>query len=834
MGDARLKFYGRVLDAAGVGGWEYEVGTRTLTWTPVTSIIHDLEPGEQPTLEGAIAFYAPEARPVMAEAVDRAIRTGESWDLELPVITARGRAIWVRACGQAVREDGQTILLTGAFQDVTARRDMLAKIERLSVVAQEATNAVIITDPAGRTEWVNRSFERMTGYALADLVGRNTQNLLHGPLTEKAALRELAEKSARGESLETELLAYSRNGRTFWLSVNTAPIRDGAGTLTGFIAVASDISARRRAEDEARMQSQERQRAEALLRDILEALPNAVSAYDAQERLLLSNKAYADMFPIEARLARPGRQRADLIREAALQGQYPEAGDTACAREAWFAAYLRRDLADGGAGTLALPDGRFVQEQQRRSPSGNLVRVHTDTSDLKRAEEALRAQAYRDTLTKLPNRRSLLAALETLRPQADAIAATFCALTVFDVDFFKDINDSLGHDVGDDLLSEVARRLMLLMRPGDLPARLGGDEFAILFGGDGGETRIRSRMDEITAALCAPMTLRGRVLGITISAGVTLVGDDGRSPAALLKNADLALYEAKRSGRARWCWFRPEQSAALERRTRLSVALRGALQHSTVDVALQPKRLLAGGHVGFEALARWHDGCAWQAPAEFVDAAEDTGILVQLGRTVTELALARIRALRDLGYDTGRVAINVKGRQLLDGAFVDDTMDALRRHDLGPGDLEFEVTEAVLLGNAAGRVEQVLRALRALGIGLALDDFGTGYASLAHVSRLPFDRLKIDRSFVAEIGLGPRGGVIARSVIALARSLDMQSVAEGVETQAQMDFLAAEGCDAAQGYLIARPMLTVAAAAGYLDRQDGAGRRTLLTLVRGG
>jgi EAL domain-containing protein (putative c-di-GMP-specific phosphodiesterase class I) len=249
-------------------------------------------------------------------------------------------------------------------------------------------------------------------------------------------------------------------------------------------------------------------------------------------------------------------------------------------------------------------------------------------------------------------------------------------------------------------------------------------------------------------------------------------------------------------------------------------ALRNALVQNQFMVALQPKRMLRdGAHAGFEALARWHDGAGWVSPSAFIPVAEETGLIVPVGRMIMDLALARLQDIRAQGLHPGRVAVNVTGQQLLEPHFADETMAALERHDLGPADLELELSRTVLFGRASERIEAVLRALSLAGITLALDDFGTGYASLAHLTRLPIDRLKIDRSFVAGIGQGGPGGMIVRAVISLAHSLGMESIGKGVETTEQVAFLQTAGCDAAQGYLFARPLLTAAEAIAYLRQQ---------------
>ncbi len=562
-------------------------------------------------------------------------------------------------------------------------------------------------------------------------------------------------------------------------------------------------------------------RAQALLRDVLDALPSAVNAYDAEGRLILTNRVYGELFPIAARFSVLGADRRDILRQAAEHGQFPQAGSRPEEHAAWLAEWLAADRPPGSPRTMSLPHGRYVQAQESRSETGVTVCVHTDTTDLKRAEDDLRFQAERDPLTLLANRSAFLAALG--RALAD-VAGTEGggALLLLDVDYFKQINDTLGHDQGDALLVEIAARLREILRTGDVAARLGGDEFGVVIPGLTDAASAAPRITAVHAALSAPVELAGRRTPIGISLGVTLFPLDGTDAAKLLKNADLALYEAKRTGRGRWASFRAEQAVALERHVHMADAVRRALAQNQFTVALQPKRLLrGGGHAGFEALARWHDGDRWVPPTEFIPVAEDTGLIGALGRVVMAAALERMRDIRDAGLDPGRVAVNVTGPQLLDSHFKTETLDMLRRHGLRPADLELELTETILLGRAAERIDAVLRDFSRLGVTLALDDFGTGYASLAHLSRLPIDRLKIDRSFVEGIGSGGPGGVIARTIVSLAHSLDMEAIAEGVETPEQVAFLEAAGCDVAQGFLFSRPLLSTGEAIAYLRAMNG-------------
>jgi len=806
----------RSLEAAGVGGWEMDVASGSLTWTPVTFLIHGLDPGVAPPLETCLDFYPPESRPVIESAVLAALEFGTPWDLDLPFVTARGQRIWVRSHGRTTIENGKVTRLYGAFRDITALRKLSDNAERLALVARQMKNAVIISDRTGRTEWVNDAFCRLTGYSLEDLRGRKPGSILQGPETNPETRRYMAQALARGDGFDIEIINYTRHREAYWIAIACTPLHDEAGRVNGFIAIESDVSARRAAEAEAHKEALERQRAEALLRDVLDALPSAVTAFDADDRLILANSAYNEMMPIAARFAQDGRPLSEIIALAAKHGQFPDAGTTEGDHERWISENVKAHLVAGPARTERLADGRFVLARERRSANSNLVCIRTDTTDLKHAEAELRLLAEQDSLTGLANRASLLAALSRCLSASVGEKPSGGTLLMFDIDHFKQINDSLGHDVGDLVLVEVAQRLRATCRHGDVAARLGGDEFAVFMPGLIAGSAARARIAQIHAALSLPIAHAKRPMALGISAGATWFPADGFTAQRLLKNADLALYEAKRTGRARWCAFRPEQADARERHVKLADALRAALAAGDVTVALQPKTHVSGEHAGFEALARWHDGTRWVPPAEFIPVAEEEGLILPLGTAILDLALGRIRSLRDMNLDTGHVAVNVTGLQLLDQSFIADLQAALEHHGLAPEDLELEVTETVFFGRAAEQIEISLRSLHDLGVSLALDDFGTGFASLTHLINLPIDRIKIDRSFINDIGKGGRGEVILRSMIGLARSLDMEAIAEGVETREQFDFLAAEGCDVVQGYLFSKPLSSQDEAATYL------------------
>ncbi|WP_303811982.1 putative bifunctional diguanylate cyclase/phosphodiesterase [Sandarakinorhabdus limnophila] len=414
-----------------------------------------------------------------------------------------------------------------------------------------------------------------------------------------------------------------------------------------------------------------------------------------------------------------------------------------------------------------------------------------------RAERELRRRAEEDTLTGLANRDVLMQQLERLPDIGPA-----GILVLFDVDFLKAVNDSLGHAAGDMLLRLVGRRLQRCIRAGDVAARLSGDEFALIVHGVAAPDEIHAFALRLLARLRRPMRLGASRYAPSFSVGIAPFPSKGCGPHELLGNADAALLDAKRQGRGRHVLFGAELANRVVRRTRLADALRQAISGRQLVAALQPQQRLADGSVmGFEALARlWHEG-------EWVPPAEDVGLAQPLGCQVMDAALAGFAAMLAAGLEPGHLAVNVSTAQLLADDFLDTVKRSLARHSVPATRLEIEVAETVLLDRSIARIGHTLEALRAMGCTLAMDDFGTGYPSLSHLTSFPVDRIKIDRGFTRAIDSDGDRGLIARTLIGLGRGLGLEVIAEGVETESQRSFLVVHGCTAVQGYLFARPML---------------------------
>ncbi len=430
-----------------------------------------------------------------------------------------------------------------------------------------------------------------------------------------------------------------------------------------------------------------------------------------------------------------------------------------------------------------------------------------DITAQKRLEAQLSHQAFHDALTGLPNRtyftEQVTAAIARARRSGQGLVVVY-----LDLDDFKVVNDTFGHGVGDRLLVEVARRLRATIRASDLAARVGGDEFNLLLEGFTDEIAADDMVRRLLVVLSEPYIFENDDVRIRATAGIAGLGSADYTVEDLQRNADAALYEAKAEGKSRQAWFDPAVGARAAARLEIGNGLRRALELGEIEVAYQPVvELRTGAVAGVEALARWrHPERGAIPPSEFIPVAERAGLIVELGRFVLrEACLASVRLAAAAGHQPVPVSVNVSARQIVDADFVTDVRSALETAGLAPGHLTLELTESVLILEGE-RTDQVVAALKGLGVHLAIDDFGTGHSSLSYARQFPVDELKIDRSFVDGLGRSREDAAIVTAAIAFARALHLAVTAEGVETPDQAIRLRALGCDRAQGYLFARPM----------------------------
>lgn len=450
------------------------------------------------------------------------------------------------------------------------------------------------------------------------------------------------------------------------------------------------------------------------------------------------------------------------------------------------------------------------------------VGVFTDLTQLKRSEQQLEHLTHYDPLTDLPNRLLVQSRLEHAIDQARRHRSRVGVLFV-DLDRFKNVNDSLGHPVGDALIQAVATRLRGGLRDEDTVARLGGDEFLVVIEDLESADAAASVASKLTRLVQEPFQVGdGQEVIVSASIGVSLYPDDGDSATGLIQHADAALYQAKARGRDSFCFYSSALTAAVSEHMQMEMGLRRALERGELLIHYQPLVSLAGGPVGAEALLRWQPpGEGLVRPDRFIPLAEETGLIVPIGAWVLREACRQARAWLDAGLELGTVSVNLSVRQFHERNLVALVADVLRETGLPADRLELEITESALMDDVEQAV-QTLHMLRALGVALAVDDFGTGYSSLAYLKRFPIGKLKVDQSFVRGIATDDSDRAIVTATIAMARSLGFTTTAEGVETEAQLEILRALGCSAYQGYLFSRPVEAVDfARLPFFGRADG-------------
>ena len=688
---------------------------------------------------------------------------------------------------------------------VVERGQSEVALAQLAAIVEDSNVAIISRSLDGIiTSW-NRAAERMLGYTADEAVGREAELILLE--SRKARVRMNSERLLRGELLapyESERVA--KDGTVVPVLVSTSALKDRAGKTSGVAFILHDISAVKRAE--AALRESEKQ-----FRQLATNIPEVFWMMD------ISRKAMIYVSPAYEQVWGRAWSGEPIPFDDWLVHVHDE--DRRRVRRA-----MRHFAAEGYSEEYRVvrPDGscRWIHDRafpvrEARAQVTRVTGIAADITERKEIEQRLRYLAHFDQLTELPNRVLFKDRLEQAIAQAGR-NHRHVAVMFIDLDGFKIVNDTYGHAVADRLLADVARRLKSCTRASDTVARLGGDEFGIVLTNLTHEQSGQTAAQKIIDALARPFYSTGKEAFVSASIGLALYPWDGAGAELLTRNADTAMYKAKQLGRNNCKRYTPEMDAGVQQRLALEKHLRRAVDDSAFTLRYQPVVSLDTGRVTrVEALLRWsHPELGTIAPSDFVPLLEELGLIVKVSDWVLREACGQANLWRAAGMADIKIAVNVSARQLLNHDLSKHVLEVLRDMGCDPHQLDLEITENFLMQNIDA-AKTALDKLRHAGIRLTLDDFGTGYSSLSHLSRFPIDAVKIDRTFVHDLPENPHHAAITRSVIGLAHNLGMRAIAEGVETQAQLDFLRDNGCDEVQGYYFAHPVSAFECAA-VLDR----------------
>ena len=684
--------------------------------------------------------------------------------------------------------------------DVTEHRRTAASEARFRALVTNTTDVIAITDAAGTITYASPGISAMLGWDDAEVVGRSSIELISPEDRDvvRHQLERLLDRSA-DEPVRFEARALHREGSTRWVDVimtNHLANPD----VGGIVANVRDVSDQRRAVQALR----ETARDTARLTQVLGATSDLVAITDREGRLLYVNDAFCEFFDVER--AQLDEFDFTAVTPGWAQERYAHETIPALSTDGIWSgefAYFRR-------GIEVTVSALFIAH---RGDDGHLEFVSSITRDIsahKALEERLAHQATHDPLTGLPNRALFLDRLNVALARAQRSRGTVGVLFC-DLDHFKVVNDSLGHGAGDQLLVSVAGRLRAVVRPSDTVARFGGDEFVVLcedLDDEGDGYAIAERIGE---ALRPRVTIEGNELFVSGSVGMAFAKGGDVEPEALLRDADAAMYRAKARGRARFEVFDEEMRRSAVDRLQTERALRQALDRRELRVLYLPRHDLATGEVsGFEALLRWdHPERGLLPAAEFLQIAEETGLIIRIGHWVGEQACALVTrmasAVNGNGRARPRVAINLSARELAQPTLVADFAALFERAGIDGSSIEIEISERVAMDGVDARLA-TFEGFKALGVGIVIDDFGTGHSALAYLRRFPVDALKIDRELIGGLGTDANDEAIVAAIISMAHSLGVRTIAEGVETDEQLDRLRHLGCDAAQGHVFAPPL----------------------------
>jgi diguanylate cyclase (GGDEF)-like protein/PAS domain S-box-containing protein len=792
--------------------WELDLRNGSIRYDASMLQLLGLDQGEDPaTSDALMELVHPDHRAELLLRFQEAMRPGDPvFGFEHSIINKAGQCIWLQTHGRVAQRDpaGRALLAVGTAMNISERKQVeqaLRESEALkgSVLASAACG-IVATDPKGLITVFNPGAEAIFGYLAEEVVGKVTPTVFHDGDEVAAVARNLSEAlgfrveagfdalvaraRCSGITDERERACVRKDGRHITVRLSVTVMRDAQGVLTGYLGTLVDITAQKQAAAQLDLAAK-----------VFEQGGEGIAITDASGKMVMVNQAFTritgysetEALGQDPRLLASGRHGAAFYR-----GMWE-----AIASLGHWQGEIWNRRKDGSI----YPEWLSISRVERNGLPTHYIGTFIDISQLKEAEASIQRLAHFDPLTGLPNRSLLNERVKHDLSRAHR-AREPLALIFLDLDRFKNVNDSLGHRIGDELLVQVAERLTGAVREEDTVSRLGGDEFILLLpsADAAGAAHVATKLLEVAAP---PYRIGQHELSCTASVGIAMYPVDGESFEALSMCADTAMYRAKQSGRNTYCFFTAEMQERSARTLQLENDLRRALEHGELCLHFQPQFAIDDRRlIGAEALLRWqHPELGMVSPNEFIPIAEESGLILPIGEWALRLAVRQMRAWQDAGLSLQSMAVNLSAVQFRQSNLTQVVSRILDEEGMPAQFLELELTESVAMDNPLAAIE-TMDKLRTRGVRMSIDDFGTGYSSMSYLKRFRVHKLKIDRSFVADLAADPDDEAIVTATISLAHALGLQTVAEGVESEAQLTFLRGKGCDEAQGYLFSKPL----------------------------
>ncbi|MGG4451304.1 bifunctional diguanylate cyclase/phosphodiesterase [Brevibacillus porteri] len=659
--------------------------------------------------------------------------------------------------------------------------------------ALDQSTILAITDHKGIILRANEQFCRISKYERSELIG-NDHRILNSGYHPKGFFKEMWSCIRSGQVWRGEIRNCAKDGSYYWVDTTIVPFKDQAGEIYQYLSIRSDITARKQMEEELK-------RSEEKYRIIAENTSDIISIINLDGEFLYLSPSHKRVWEHTV----PDEEIHNLfewiveddrdIFAYAIQHAFSTRKE-----------YMVECRINTQRNDVIWTESKINPITDEDGNVTKLLLVTRDVTDRKQSEETIHHLAYHDALTDLPNRRMYVQQLSKEMMQAKRFQSNLAVLFL-DMDRFKDVNDSFGHDVGDMLLIEASKRLQACLKPGDVVARLGGDEFTIMQNHLQDRNEASALAEQIMNQLQRPFELEGHVFNVSCSIGIALYPQDGDNPEDLLKRADTALYTVKSRGKNGYDFFDPTMEAKSLERILMENEMRKAIEQEQFQIYYQPKiDIMTSSMTGMEALVRWvHPELGIIPPNRFIPIAEETGMILALGEWILKQACKQNKFWHDQGY-TLKVSVNLSARQIYQKDLVEMIKDILRETDLSPDWLELEITESIFV--KMEEATAVLQQIRDIGIQISIDDFGTGYSSFSYIKSLPVDTIKIDASFIRDIHHNQESQAIVKAIVTIAQSLNMNVIAEGIELHDQVAALKENGCDHGQGYLFSKPLPT--------------------------